>query len=288
MERPLSFAEAEALAAERGLHRVDQSKSLGHYLHDCWRLRHFTYQYALARIISTTAKNRLGMLWEFLNPLLTAAVYYLAFGLLLGTRRDSENFVLYLIAGMFTWHLFLQSFQTSAMSLLRGKELSQSLLFPRVLIPVASGLQALLRSLPTLSLLYPIAWLTGAQPNWWWLLLPLQLLLTVGFGLGLGLLASRMVSRVRDVAQLLPLLTRMLFFTSGIFFSVEKRFAGAPDWLREIAVNQPTAVLLNLTRGIFLNESDPSSIQLAGVVGATLLVLVAGVLLFWRGERQHG
>ena len=284
----MSFEDAQAYAESHNLQRVDKVKTLGQYIGECWKLRRFTYQLALSKIIASTAQNRLGLFWEFLTPLLMALMYYLAFGVLLGTRADSSNFIFFLVSGVLTFNLFMQTFQSASLSLVSSKDLAESLLFPRVLIPIASGLQSLLRSLPTLSLLYPFALLTGITPTWWWLLLPFQLLLTVVCGLTFGLLASRAVVKVRDIAQAIPLLARLLMFTSGIFFDVTTRFETAPQWIAVIATNSPTALLLDMTRGLFIRSDMPFTYQIVGVVAGTITVFSFAFILFWRGERRNG
>lgn len=284
----ISFEDAEALAAKHGLERVDHVKGFGNYLSDCWHMRHFIVQYAIGRIISISSKNRLGLLWEFLTPMLTALMYYVAFGLILGTKKDSPNFIFFLIAGVLTWQLFLQSFTLSSQSLVQGQDLASSMRFPRVLIPISAGVQALLRTLPTLLLLYPAALITGESFRWQWILLPLHMLLVVVMGLAIGLLVSRLMLRVRDFQEAVPLFTRLLMFTSGIFYSVEVRFANAPDGIRWFAENQPVAVLLNLTRGLFIPEDMPGNYKVSGVVVAAIVLIFAGLVLFWRGERPRG
>ncbi len=285
---PLTPDKAAELAAQHNLQRIDVTKSLPAYLRDVWRLRLFVRQYAVSRIIASTTENRLGLLWEFLNPLLTAAMYFVAFGLLLGTRGDSENFILFLISGVFTWHLFNGAFTSTAKSMTKNKELTKSLVFPRIIIPLASGLQAGIRSFPAILMIYPVALLTGETFTWIWLLLPFTMLFAILFGVGAGLLISRLLIRVPDIAQTIPIVLRLLFFTSGIFFSVEKRLEGAPETIAAIASNSPTALLLNFTRRIFLDEVNPSSTQLIAMIVVTGLLFIGGVVLFWRGEKQNG
>jgi teichoic acid transport system permease protein len=215
-------------------------------------------------------------------------MYFVAFGLLLGTRGDSENFILFLISGVFTWHLFNGAFTSTAKSMTKNKELTKSLVFPRIIIPLASGLQAGIRSFPAILMIYPVALLTGETFTWIWLLLPFTMLFAILFGVGAGLLISRLLIRVPDIAQTIPIVLRLLFFTSGIFFSVEKRLEGAPETIAAIASNSPTALLLNFTRRIFLDEVNPSSTQLIAMIVVTGLLFIGGVVLFWRGEKQNG
>jgi teichoic acid transport system permease protein len=170
----------------------------------------------------------------------------------------------------------------------KNKELTKSLVFPRIIIPLASGLQAGIRSFPAILMIYPVALLTGETFTWIWLLLPFTMLFAILFGVGAGLLISRLLIRVPDIAQTIPIVLRLLFFTSGIFFSVEKRLEGAPETIAAIASNSPTALLLNFTRRIFLDEVNPSSTQLIAMIVVTGLLFIGGVVLFWRGEKQNG
>jgi teichoic acid transport system permease protein len=284
----MSFDDAEKFARENGLVKVNQVRGFRTYLAQCWQTRHFVLQFAIARIIASTSQNRLGLFWEFLNPLLTAAMYYVAFGLLLGTRSDSENFIFFLIAGVLTFSLFNQGFNGAAKALISDKELARNLRFPLVLIPISSAIQALLRSLPTLSLIYPVAIFTGVELSWFWLLLPFNMMLTVLFGAGLGLLLTRSMAKIRDFSQALPNFTRVLMFTSGIFFDVTIRFESAPEPIRSIATNSPIALLLDVTRGLFIPSDMPSQNQILWLVFSTFALVFIGFFLFWRGERRDG
>lgn len=280
--------EARLLAETHGLRRVDQAADFREYVKDCWRLRHFTWYYAISRVIDQSAVNNLGLFWNALNPLLLSGVYYLAYGVLLGTRQDSSNFVVFLISGVFTWQLFRDALIGASLSLSKSKDLSQSMLFPRVLMPIAATVQAFIAGLPGLVLLFPIALLSGLRPNWWWLTLPLNYLLVSLFGLGVGFFMSRAINRVRDIAQTFPMAIRVLMFMSGVFFNVHKRFADAPEPLRIIAEFNPAATLLNNTRAPFIPEDGSTLHQILFLIALTVLSVVLGFIVFWRSERAHG
>ena len=290
----LSFEEAQTLALQHGLKRVDSVSGFGTYLKDCWKMRHFALQYAIGRIISVAAKNRLGLLWEFLTPLMTSLMYFVAFGIILGTRKDSPNFLFFLIAGVLTWQLFIQAFNLSSQSLISGKDLASSMRFPRVLIPLSAGIQAWLRTLPPLLLLYTVEADETFRVDQ-----RLRRLHDLGFdaselelvsnGDGTRVtLVARVVDNIRDFTEAIPIFTRFLMFTSGIFYSVSVRFAHAPGVVKHFAENQPVALLLNTTRGLFIHEDMPARSQLIFLVGGTFSLLLVALVIFWRGERPRG
>ncbi len=284
----LSSEEAAALARQAGLHRVDQAGEFGAYLRECWRLRHFTWNYAVSRTILETIQNRLGLFWQVLNPLLLSAVYYLAFGLLLGTAKDSTNFIIFLVAGVFTWQLFASALQSGSLVLSTTRDLTESLLFPRILLPIAVAIQETLGALGAAVVLYPIALLAGLRPTWTWLLLPFPFILTSLFALGVSLFTSRWVDRVHDLKQFVPIVLRMLMFVSGVFYDVTIRFHKAPHVVRTIANFNPPSVLLKVTRSVFLPDQLPASHELIWIFSITALLIIVGFRAFWRGERRNG
>ena len=167
-------------------------------------------------------------------------------------------------------------------------ELTESLLFPRILLPIAVAIQETLSALGAAVVLYPIALLNGLRPTWTWLLLPFPFILTSLFALGVGLFTSRWVDRVHDLRQFVPIVLRALMFVSGVFYDVTVRFQKAPHPVRTIANFNPPSVLIKVTRSVFLPDQLPMPHELIWIFSITLLLLVFGFISFWRGERLHG
>ncbi|MHB0929062.1 MAG: ABC transporter permease [Candidatus Nanopelagicales bacterium] len=288
MDTPLTTEEAAALARRTGLHRVDKAGEFSAYLRDCWRLRHFTGNYAISRTIVDTVQNRLGLFWQLLNPLFLSGIYYFAFGFILGTSKDSPDFLVFLVSGVFTWQLFASVMQSGSLVLATTKDLTESLLFPRILLPIAVALQETLSALGSALVLYPIALLYGMRPTWAWLLLPFTFLLTSLFGFGVSLFTARWVEKIYDLRQFVPLILRAMMFVSGVFYDVTVRFHKAPHLVRTLANFNPASILLKLTRAVFIPGQLPAPHELIfiGVITATLII--CGTVAFWRSERGHG
>ena len=176
------------------------------------------------------------------DPLLLSAVYYLAFGILLGTKKDNPDFLVFLVGGVFTWQLFASTIQNGSMVLANTKDLTEALLFPRVLLPIAVAVQEALGALGSAVVMYPIALAYGLTPRWQWLLLPFTFILTSLFGLGVSLFTARWVDKIFDLRQFIPLILRVGMFLSGVFYDVTIRFAKAPHIVQTIANFNPAAI----------------------------------------------
>ena len=73
---------------------------------------YFITGFATARNIAMYTEARLGQLWQVLTPLLNAGVYYLIFGLLLGTNRGVPDYVSFLVTGVFVFNFTQRAFIT--------------------------------------------------------------------------------------------------------------------------------------------------------------------------------
>ena len=276
-------------AAQAGLHRVGGRPPLFAYLKDVWQRREFIYSLAKFRLEAENGRNRLGMGWVVLKPLLNAGVYGLVFGLLLQTRRGVEDFVPFLVIGVMMFEYFSTCFTTGAKSITSNAALVQSLSFPRMSLPLALVGQRLMQFIPMIVIMLVTVSFYGNYPTWQWLLLiPLTILFTV-FNTGLTLVTARLTVHFRDLTQLLPFVARFFFYTSGIFFSVQQRF-GDDSIVRKIADVQPIHEFLTLGRAILLDGPTytiPGEYWVYASIWS-FAILIVGILFFWAAEERYG
>ncbi|WP_368738617.1 ABC transporter permease, partial [Escherichia coli] len=68
------------------------------------------------------------------------------------------------------------------------------------------------------------------MPKWSWFgIIPIVLLFAI-FNMGIAFICARITVHVRDFTNLLPLVGRVLFYTSGVLFSVD-RLLGPWPWM---------------------------------------------------------
>lgn len=273
-------------ARGRGLKRMGARPAFLEYLKLAWKRRDFAIAMSIYSNQAALSKTRLGRGWLVLGPTLQAAIYGLIFGVILGDRRP-ENFIPFMITGVFLFSFFSGSFSTGASSLTGNKDLVRSLSFPRLLLPISAVIRQLINLLPQLALLALILLLWRQPITWNWLeMIPILLLMTM-FSLGLAMIAARLTVQVRDVSKLIPFITRLVFYTSGIFFELEKILGGYPELLA-LAVLNPVYDFISLARGALVvgYESTLSLwlISIAWAVGTLLF----GIWYFWRAEERYG
>jgi ABC-type polysaccharide/polyol phosphate export permease len=229
----------------------------------------------------------LGVAWYLVNPLVLMGAYALVFKVLLDVA-DIPDYPIFLLAGLTVWVFFSQTLLAAAPSLVLNAPLVRKVRFPRETIPASVVTVQLITFLAMLVLLVPAAVLArgGVEPAL--LLLPLVVALLFCLALGLSLLVAVLHAHFRDVEPVLAAGLLPWFFLTPIFLRVED-FPGIGEHrligdLLEWA--NPLAPFVDSVRTIVWGGEVPSGSHLAYLVGAALVSLAAGVLVFRRMERD--
>jgi teichoic acid transport system permease protein len=279
------------LAAKYGLSVSGARPGLIEYTRQLWDRRHFINEFAKARTQAQYTQARLGQLWQVMTPLLNAAVYYLIFGLLLGTHKGIDNYIAYLVTGIFIF-TFTQSSVLSGVRAIAGNlGLIRALHFPRASMPIAFTLMQLQQLLMSMFVLIAIVLMTGEVPDASWLLVIPALLTQWVFNTGLAMIVARLGSKMTDLAQLMPFILRTWMYTSGVMYSIANLTSQAPHFVRILLDINPIAVYIGLVRFALIDSVTASQLPphvWASAVAWALLVGVGGYIYFWKAEEQYG
>jgi teichoic acid transport system permease protein len=281
----------EALAMKYGLTVSGARPGLRDYTRGLWSRRHFITAYATARLTAMYTTARLGQIWQVMTPMLNAAVYYLIFGVLLGTRHGIANFVPFLCTGVFTFN-FTQSAVLSGTRSIEGNlGLIRALHFPRACLPISFTLIQLQQLIVSMGVLGVIVVGFGEPITFRWLLVIPALLLQSVFNAGLAMAMARIGARTTDTAQLMPFVLRTWMYVSGVFYNLKVFTAHAPHWAAVLLDVNPALVYIDLMRYALLDSVPADSLPpqvwpLA--LGWAVVVGVAGYVFFWKAEEAYG
>ncbi|MDG4786323.1 ABC transporter permease [Micromonospora sp. WMMD1102] len=279
------------LAARYGLGVAGERPRLAAYIRQLWSYRHFIAAYANARLAASFSTARLGRLWQVLTPLTNAAVYYLIFGVILGTSREVENFIAYLCTGLFVF-TFTQSVVSSGVQAISGNlGLIRALHFPRASLPIAITLTQFQQLLASIVVLAAIVLVDGEPVTLEWLLVIPAVVLQSIFNAGVAMAVARLGAKITDVKQIVPFVMRTWMYASGVLYSVvyfERHLPETVAWLVQL---NPLLVYIELMRHALMETAPVTSSATQSWLLAVGWAIVAGVLgfvYFWRGEREYG
>jgi teichoic acid transport system permease protein len=272
-------------AISHGLKQIGVRPKFLKYIKQTWERRHFIFTRALFSSESSNSQTRLGRWWLVLTPSIQGLVYGLVFGLILGDLRP-DRFGPFLIIGVFLFSFFSGSLSGGASALTSNMGILSTLSFPRIALPISVVLRQLIDFLPQLAILVPILILFGVEISWSWLLVVPVIILLVFLNAGVAMIFARVAIQLRDVANFIPFMTRILFYSSGVFFELDRILGNYPELLAVAQLN-PVYILLKLARAVLLDGQFTPDLWITASIWS-LVTFAVGVVFFWRAEATYG
>jgi len=237
------------------------------------------------------ASTALGLFWWVLNPVLLSLVYWFVFGLIFPGARD----IIYLMSGMFAFHFTAQSLTGGANAILQNSKLLTNLKFPRLILPLANLIEALVGFMVSLGVLLALQLvLRGYLPGLSLVILLAIVPLHILFNLGLASMAARLAVPFRDINNFIPYLTRIWLYLSPIiwplsFLELERAASFAPfaelnPMFSLISVYRAALIAVANDGGAVTGPSPFDPAMLAGFAIWAVVVGLIGIGLFVRYE----
>lgn len=228
---------------------------------------------AIAELKSEATRTYAGYLWWILEPLMSLAVYFVAFKYILHNAAD--NFIVFLFSGIVIYRFFSGTVTRSATSILSSHGLMQLVYIHKSIFPLSIVLVNLVKFIVTLLLVVAAVWLSGMTPSWSYLSLPLLILLQILFTSGCAMICAAITPFFPDFQLILGTIMHLLIFLSGVFYDVSKLSVKMQDILRL----NPMAAMIEQYREILLYGAWPNFQHLIPAMFETLILLSGGVFL---------
>ena len=127
--------------------------------------------------------------------------------------------------------------------------------------------------------------LTGTKITWLWLLIPLPLILTFFFTLGLCLIMSTYGVFFRDLQHLYGVITRAWFFFTPLVYDVSARMGDNSKWLFLWDLN-PLVSYINIFRSLVYNVTLPSPKDILIAFIYSVLTFALGCVIFNENQNK--
>ncbi len=199
---------------------LEAGRAEQHYWRDLWRYRDLFLILAWRDVSVRYKQTLIGVAWAVLRPFLTMVVFTVVFGKL--AKLPSEGnapYPLLVFAGMLPWTLFSSALTGAADSMIASSQLVGKVYFPRMIIPVATVVTALIDFLVSLSVLAAVMIWYRFVPGWQICLLPLFVVLALLASIGPGLWIAALNLKYRDFRYLIPFLVQIGLYICPVGFS---------------------------------------------------------------------
>jgi len=253
------------------------------FINDIKKYYKYSIYAAKAELKSEVAGSYLGWLWWFLEPLCFMFVY--AF-LVLAVFKTSEQYMLaFVFIGNTIWTFFDKSLKSSVKLISSNKAIVTKVYIPKfilVLVKMCVNFFKLLVSLLIVAGLMavyqvPLS-LTMIQ------MIPILVLVFL-FTFGACVIFSHFGVFVEDLSNVVNILLKLVFYFSGIFYSVSKRIP-AP-YGKIMATINPAAFFIEESRKVLLYGINMNFWIYAIWLGIAIGLCVIGVRLIYKNENSY-
>ncbi len=231
----------------------------------------------------------LGFAWNFLNPLLQLAVYYVLFGVLLRIpvvdahrQTPAYGYAVFLFAGLLPWTFFASSLAAGANAVLANANLVKKVRMPLAVLPAAAVLSNLANFLLSLAVLAVVLVVAGVGLLPTLVYLPLLLAVQVVLCLGLAYLLAAATVFFRDVLHVIGIALTLWYFLTPVIFSLES-FADRATPYFLLHLNPMTPLIAGYQR-VILDGIPPDWAWLAYAAACAALVFVLGFEVYRRAS----
>ncbi|HSL53416.1 MAG TPA: ABC transporter permease [Pyrinomonadaceae bacterium] len=223
----------------------------------------------------------LGVGWAILQPLFMMLVFTIFFGRLAAVDSAGIPYPLFALAGLVPWTFFANSITASGNSLVGSAHLITKVYFPRLIVPAAAILAGLVDFLLAFGMLCILMVYYRVSLTAQVLFLPVLILLTALFSLGVGTWMSALNVKYRDVRFALPFVIQLWLFVSSVILpstSVPQKWR----WL--LMLNPMSGIIEGYRASLFGLPFDWPALGVASFL--TILVLIYAIYAFGRVERS--
>ena len=161
-----------------------------------------------------------GILWAFIQPLVTVLVFWFVFQL--GFRNSpvgDVEYILWLIAGYIPWTFFNDSIMASSNVMYEYSYLVKKMKFKVWMLPIIKIFSSLYIHLFFVLFVWGMYILYGYAPQWVWISVLYYSFCTIMLLIGMAFLLSSLAVFLKDMTQMVAIALQLGFWMTPIFWS---------------------------------------------------------------------
>lgn len=196
-------------------------KLLKESLQDIYNSRFLARQLAERDIKAQYRQSYLGIIWAFITPLATAAVWI--FLNLSGTIQVTDTgipYPVYAFSGTLLWSIITEAINSPTTSTNGARGIMSKINFPKEAIVISGIYKLLFNASVKILLLIAFVFIFGLGFHWSLLLLPLIILSAVLFGVTIGLFLTPISMLYNDIGKIVGMGFSFLMYITPVVYSI--------------------------------------------------------------------
>ncbi len=238
---------------------------------------------AKSQLKAEVADSYLNWLWWVLNPLCMMLIYAFIFGVVFNGREP--NFAAFIFIGLTAWNFFNNNVTSSVKMIKKNKSIIAKVYLPKYVLAYTAMAVNAFKMLISFGIIVAMMIAYRIVPTWRIILvIPLLMLLMVVTFAAMVILMHLGVF-IEDMNNIITIVLRLLFYMTGIFYSVLKRL---PDpygkWILRI---NPMAYILDGLRNVLLYGNTPGwKIWVVWMI-LGILISAIGIRIIYKYENGY-
>jgi ABC-type polysaccharide/polyol phosphate export permease len=249
-------------------------------LRSLWHSRHLVWSLAYYQIKAGQKNKLLGILWNFLDPLLYMLTYTVLVVFIF--KRGEPQFPILLFSVIIAWGWFSAATSRAVSALSSNSGIILNTKFPLIVFPAAIVLGESLEYVFGLAVLFPLLLVFDARPTLYMLLLPIPLFFQVAFTFGCCLICAVIGTYLKDLKNILEFGIRLWWYLSPALYTLEGALHGPWKFLYNM---NPFAWLFEAYKSILVRGQLPSWSFMWATAAFAALFIIAGLYLFTKQEK---
>ncbi len=250
-------------------------------LRDIWAYRELLFFLTWRDVKVRYKQTLLGAAWAILQPLFMMIIFTIFFGRLAGVDSAGIPYPVFALAGLVPWTFFSNTITASGNSLVGSAHLITKVYFPRLIVPAAAMMAGLVDFVLSFLLLVALMIYYRVPLTAQIVFLPVLVLLTALFGLGVGTWMSALNVKYRDVRFALPFVIQLWLFVSSVILPSS---AVPAKWRWILMFNPMSGIIEGYRSALFGLPFDWPALGVAAVL--TVVMLFYSVYSFGKAERS--
>jgi teichoic acid transport system permease protein len=190
---------------------------------ELYQSRHLIWKLAKNDFKKRYAGSYLGAVWAMIQPVVTVAMYYVVFGLIMPDSRSGGDvpFVLFLTAGLVPWFYFSEALNSGTNALLEYNYLVKKVVFKISILPIIKIIAATFIHVFFACVLLVIAAAYGYYPSIYTIQLVYYSFCLFVFVLGICYTTCAVVVFFKDLSQIINIALQIGMWATPILWNID-------------------------------------------------------------------
>lgn len=203
---------------------------------ELWQNRHLIWKLAKNDFKTRYAGSYLGIIWAFVQPVITVLLYWFVFTVAIPSRATTLNgdlqipYVLWLIAGMVPWFYFSEAISSGTNALLEYNYLVKKVVFKISILPIIKIISALFVHVFFVLFMLVLYACYGMYPDLYTLQIIYYSVCMFVFVLGLSYITCSIVIFFRDLGQIISIALQVGIWATPILWNLNSMLESHPDY----------------------------------------------------------